>query len=83
MIVTTQSGSKRVHYIKHGTPVADGACARMARVVPKGVKHGAHERIAEYVNALALKARRAGADFLCPRAWQGSGGVVGSYAWRT
>lgn len=49
--------------IKHGTQVADGAWAHVKRAGPQGIKSSQHDRIAEYVNAWAWKARRTGDYF--------------------
>lgn len=48
--------------LKHGTEVADGAWAELKKSYPSQVKSSDHDRIAEYVNAWAWRARRQGQD---------------------
>ena len=60
--VYDSQGHSRMVRIKHGTEVADGAWSEVKRCYPRQVKSSDHDRIAEYVNAWAWKARRHGED---------------------
>jgi len=55
-------GSSRVQKIKHGTEVADGCWQDVKDSYPSQVRSRDHDRIAEYVNAWAWRARRHGQD---------------------
>ena len=60
--VTDSRGHKRTVKLKHGTEVADGTWSEIKRCYPREVKSKDHERIAEYINAWAWRARRHGED---------------------
>ena len=48
--------------LKHGTQVADGAWAEVRQSIPAAVHSRDHDRIAEYVQSWAWRARRHGQD---------------------
>lgn len=60
--VWSASGRSRIIELKHGTEVVDGAWSEVKRCYPNGIKSSDHDRIAEYVNAWAWRARRHGHD---------------------
>ena len=64
--VFTLASSSRMVKLKHGTEVADGAWAEVTSSYPKGLHSRDHDRIAEYINSWAWRARRHGLDlFRC------------------
>ena len=60
--VYDMKGTSKLMTLKCGTEVADGAWSEIKRSYPRQVHSKDHERIAEYVNAWAWKARRHGED---------------------
>ncbi len=62
MEVSAVAGQHHLIKLKHGTGVADGAWTEVKSAYPSQAKRGYHERLADYVNAWAWKARRHGHD---------------------
>jgi hypothetical protein len=56
------SGQSRLMKLKHGTQVADGMWAEVKQSYPSQVHSFDSDRLAEYVNAWAWRARRVGDD---------------------
>jgi len=60
--VHTSTGSCRTISLKHGTEVVDGCWADVKQAVPKQVPSSDRDRLFEYINAWAWRARRQGQD---------------------
>ena len=61
--IYNSNGKSKVIQIKCGTEVADGTWAEVKSSYPYGIRSRDHEKLAEYINAWAWRARRHGDDF--------------------